>query len=116
MFRSHNIKITVLGEGRGKYELFWIAENAEHIVKREQDPSHLISIKQVEKFAERTAYLVQGEKANHRLAYGLGVWRNKFYRVVCYLVEKPYKRCIIETCHVVNDQRTLAICKQYFFR
>lgn len=112
MYRSHNPKIAVAGEQRGKYELFWVAENAEHVVKREHDPSHQMSIKDVERFAARATYLVVGQRPNYRLAYGLGSWQGRYYQVVCYLVTKPYKRCIIETCHIVNDQRFLAYCKQ----
>ena len=114
MYRSHNPKIAVAGELRGKYELFWVAENAEHLVKREADPSHQMSIKDVERFAAWATYVVYGQRANYRLAYGLGLWQQKYYHVVCYLVDKPYKRCMLETCHVVNQYPLLQICKRLF--
>jgi len=72
-YRSHNPKITVAGEQRGKYELFWVAENAEHVVRREHDPSHQMSIKDVEGFAARATDIVYGQRANYRLSYGLGL-------------------------------------------
>ena len=73
MYRSHNKKIRI--ENRGAwYELFLIAENAQHMVDRAAHPSHCVSLNEIMELA-RVAYYIRrtlfSRPEPHHLVYGL---------------------------------------------
>lgn len=109
MFRSHNRKVRLMLDGPG-YELFWIAENAEHVITRANHHSHQISLLEAERLAE-IAYFIHKGDYNARMQYqkviGVAIFRNKTYQIIAYLTDFPTRRCILETCHVVNDNKIL---------
>ena len=91
--------------GGKKFEIFWVTEYAEHIVKREKDSSHLITLKEVEKLA-KTAFFFDYKN----MVYGIEKFKGKWYMMPCYIVSAP-KRCVIKSCHVVNNSDLLYICR-----
>ena len=67
MFRSHNRKVRLMLDGPG-YELFWIAENAEHVITRAAHHSHQISLLEAERLAEIACFVPKGPY-NERMRY-----------------------------------------------
>jgi hypothetical protein len=113
MFRAQNKKVKIANSGTG-YELFWVADNAAHVAKRAAHHSHLIDLVDVDKFASIAFYLNEPiTKGVNKKSVGLGKYKGKFYMVVVYFVTSPSRRCIVESCHIVNTQHLLAICKEY---
>lgn len=91
-----------------EYEVVWISDFALHIMKRYEDPSHLIDHLQIELFATKAIYFPF--KKNYHI--GIGLFNGKYYQVVVHFNE-PTKRCIVKTCYCVKDLPILQLCKEF---
>lgn len=112
MYRSHNKKIKIYGQ-KAAYEVFLIAENAQHIVSKAAHHSHQVTLLEVMALAS-SAYYVEASIYEHPeqpvLVYGLVIFREKYYQVVGYTTELYGGRFILETCRVVSDVTLQAVC------
>ncbi len=115
MVRFQNKKVALRYGKQPRYEIFWVSQFAEHVVKREQHPSHLISITEIENLASspKTRFVDFEETTQGgKFVIGFTRWHQKFYQLLCYFVERPQRRCVIKTCHLVHDIDLLKLCKQ----
>jgi hypothetical protein len=113
MYRSHNKKIKLLDTGPG-YELFLLPENAQHIIDRADHHSHQVTLLQVINLASAAYYINWKDYTTpepHSKVMGLVKYDKKYYQIVAYLTELPSRRCILESCHVLNDDRLLRWCR-----
>lgn len=104
MLKLHNKKVKYQNR---QYEITWISDFALHVMKRYNDPSHLIDHLEIEKLVIDSFIIPY--KENYQL--GLGKFRGKYYQAVLHFSDKT-KRCIVKTCYCVYDSRILQICKE----
>lgn len=107
MYKAVNKKVTF---ERKQYEIFWVTDYVQHIVKRFTHNSHRINIIEIEKLALNAHYVHYKKKDN--LMAGIGRFNGKLYRVLVYFV-KSSKRCVIKTCSITSDNYLLQISKKY---
>ena len=115
MLRFQNKKVALHYGKQPRYEIFWVSQYAEHVVKREKDPSHLISIMEIEALASNAATrFVDFDETGQggKFVIGFARHRKKLYQILCYFVERPKRRCVIKTCHLVHDIDLIKLCKQ----
>jgi hypothetical protein len=113
MYRNKNRKIRYEGDGKS-YELFLLPENAQHIIDRASHHSHKVTLLQVMNLAQHAYWVFDKEYKTpepHQRVFGLVVYDEKFYQVIAYLTQTPTYRCILESCHVVADNKLLRWCQ-----
>ena len=114
MFRSHNKRIRIEKRGVG-YELFWITENAQHIIDRQEHHSHRITLQEVERCATEAFFIIRKNYENpapHAKINGFFVYNKSYYIIIAYITESYGRRCVIESCHVLSDNRLLDWCRR----
>lgn len=103
MLKTHNRKVKYQNK---QYEIIWISDFALHVMKRYNEPSHMIDHLEIEKLVIDSFIIPY--KENYHL--DIGKFRGKYYQAVVHFSEKT-KRCIVKTCYCVYDSRILQICK-----
>lgn len=114
MFRSHNKRIRIEKQGLG-YELFWITENAQHIIDRQEHHSHRITLQEVEKQAAGAYFIIRKAYERpepHLKITGFFAYNRSYYIIIAYITESYGRRCVIESCHVLSDNRLLDWCRR----
>lgn len=114
MFRSHNKKVKLKDTGPG-YELFLLPENAQHIIDRASHHSHKVTLLQVMNLAQAAYYIPYKEYLTpepHIKAFGLVKYDDKYYHLVASFTELYNRRCILETCHVLSEDKLLRWCQR----
>lgn len=115
MYSSRNKKVKLQDVGEG-YELFLTPENAQHIIDRAAHESHKVTLRQVMNLAYAAYYIPDKSYLKpepHLRVMGLVKYANKFYQIIAYLTQVPSNRCILESCHVVNEDRLQRWCNTH---
>lgn len=114
MFTRQNKRVRLEDDGLG-YEIFWTSANVDHMVRKLGTAEHLPSLVDIERFAERAFFIAKGlrnEPHQYQKVFGLARHLNNFYQIVGYFTDKPTRRCIVETCSLVNDNKIRLFCQR----